>query len=70
MANTVDSLKTVAICMDELRETTKINENPNNNPLIDAYNKGVEAFYASAMAYITPMIGGARESEMNKGGEK
>ena len=70
MANTVERMKNIAIFMDELRETTKIHVNPNNNPLIDAYNKGVEAFYASAMAYITPMIGGARESEMNKGGEK
>ena len=70
MANTVATIKNIATCIDGLKDSTKINENPNDNPLIDAYNQGVEAMYASVMTCISAMIGGAREIEMENGGEK
>ena len=40
--------------MIELREQVRL-ENPNNNPLEDAYNKGIDAMYGRIQFYLNKM---------------
>ena len=49
----MDILKQILNDMDKWEETVRISENPNKNPLVDAYNEGVNAMASKVKFYLS-----------------
>ena len=48
----MDILKQIINDMDKWGETVRISDNPNENPLVDAYNEGVNAMASKVKFYL------------------
>ena len=48
----MDILKQIINDMDKWEETVRISDNPNDNPLVDAYNEGVNAMASKVKFYL------------------
>ena len=48
----MDILKQILNDMDKWEETVLISDNPNKNPLVDAYNDGVNAMASKVKFYL------------------
>ena len=49
----MDILKQIINDMDKWEETVRISDNPNENPLVDAYNEGVNAMASKVKFYLS-----------------
>lgn len=52
----MDILKQIMNDMDKWTESVRISENPNQNPLVDSYNKGVDAMANKFKYYLGIII--------------
>jgi len=52
----MDILKQIMNDIDKWAEPVHIDENPNNNPLVDAYNEGVDAMANKVKYYLEIII--------------
>ena len=48
----MDILKQILNDIDKWEETVRISENPNDNPLVDSYNEGVNAMASKVKFYL------------------
>jgi len=48
----MDILKQIMNDMDKWIESVRISENPNQNPLVDSYNEGVNAMASKVKFYL------------------
>ena len=48
-----DILKQILNDMDKWEESVRISDNPNDNPLVDAYNEGVNAMASKVKFYLS-----------------
>jgi len=51
-----DLISKVASDIDKWAETVRISDNPNDNPLVDSYNKGVDAMANKVKYYLEIII--------------